>query len=250
MNLAFKPLITILLIVWLSWPSFAFSFAVFGDNRDGEQIYQRILQGVKADRSIALAVNTGDFVARGEEGQYLAYRRMIKDFPVKIYHVPGNHDLVRGGWRHFTTYFGDYYYSFDYENSHFIILNNAFNESFDVRQFRWLKNDLAATNQPNIFVFMHKPTFNPSKFYADYTMSGRQVTKELLALLTKYKVKYVFAGHLHGYARAERDGVVYVVTGGGGAPLYLPPDFGGFYHYVKITVDGEKITEQVIKIDG
>lgn len=250
MNLAFKSLLTILLICWLSWPSFAFSFAVFGDNRDGEPTYRRILQSVKSDPAIAFAVNTGDFVGRGEKEQYLAYRQLLKDFPVKIYHVPGNHDLVWGGWRYFTKYFGDYYYSFDQGNSHFIVLNNAFRESFDARQFRWLKKDLAGTSQANIFVFMHKPTFDPSKLYADYIMSGRKVTEELMALFTKYRVKYVFAGHLHGYARAERDGVVYIVTAGGGAPLYLPRDFGGFHHYVKITVDGEKITEQVVKIDG
>jgi predicted phosphodiesterase len=76
------------------------------------------------------------------------------------------------------------------------------------------------------------------------------VTEELMALFKKYQVKMVVTGHIHGYARAERDGVIYLVTAGAGAPLYLPADFGGFYHYVKITVDGNKISEQVIKIDS
>jgi hypothetical protein len=32
----------------------------------------------------------------------------------------------------------------------------------------------------------------------------------------------IFGGHDHLYYRTKRDGIVYVVTGGGGAPLYDP----------------------------
>ncbi|MBU0672310.1 MAG: hypothetical protein KJ732_04690, partial [Candidatus Margulisbacteria bacterium] len=88
----------------------------------------------------------------------------------------------------------------------------------------------------------------PSEIYKNYVMSGREVTKQLMALFEKYQVDYVIAGHIHGYARAERRGIVYVVSGGAGAPLYLPADFGGFYHYVRIDVNGEMITDRTVKI--
>jgi hypothetical protein len=39
-------------------------------------------------------------------------------------------------------------------------------------------------------------------------------------LLAEYGVTAAFSGHDHGYYRTLRDGVHYVITAGGGAPLY------------------------------
>jgi hypothetical protein len=61
-------------------------------------------------------------------------------------------------------------------------------------------------------------------------------------------VNYVFAGHIHGYASSKRNGTVYIVSGGGGGPLHLPEDFGGFYHYVKIKVEGENIFDKIVRV--
>ena len=226
----------------------SFSFVVFGDNRDGDDVFLNLIKRVNEEQDIAFAVNTGDFVSQGRESEYKKYLKMISSFKTKIYHVPGNHDMVKYGYRYFRKYFGSYYYSFDYKNSHFVILNNAFQPSFHAKQFAWLKNDLASTKKENIFVFMHRPTFDPTEIYKSYVMSGRQTVKEVMGLFKKNKVDYVFAGHIHGYARAKRDGIVYIVAAGAGAPLYLPRDFGGFYHYVKISVAGNKIRDEVIKL--
>jgi hypothetical protein len=40
------------------------------------------------------------------------------------------------------------------------------------------------------------------------------------SLFQKHGVKLVFQGHDHLYYRTVRSGITYVVTGGGGAPLY------------------------------
>lgn len=227
----------------------SFSFVAFGDNRDGDMIFMDLIKKLNRKNDVDLAVNTGDFVSHGKESEYKKYLKMISGLNVKVYHVPGNHDLVENGYKYYKKYIRpEYYYSFDYKNSHFVILNNAFKESFNSKQFEWLKKDLAATKKENIFVFMHRPTFDPTEIYKGYVMSGRETVKELMKVFNRYKVDYVFAGHLHGYARAEREGVIYVVTGGAGAPLYLPKDFGGFYHYVKIKVEGDKITDEVLRI--
>jgi hypothetical protein len=46
----------------------------------------------------------------------------------------------------------------------------------------------------------------------------------------------VFMGHEHLYNHSRRDGVDYFITGGAGAPLYAPPQDGGYYHYLVATV--------------
>ena len=227
-----------------------FSFAVFGDNRDGDEVFIDLINRLNSDPSLAFAVNTGDLVPYGREAEYKKYLAMTKKLNIKLYNVPGNHDLVAGGYKYYLKYIGPYYYSMDYSNSHFIFLNNAFKESFDTEQFSWLKKNLEDTKQEHIFVFMHRPTFDPSEIYSGYVMSGRQVAEELIRLFERYKVNYVFAGHIHGYAKARRGSVNYVVTAGAGAPLYLPREIGGIFHYTKITVDGDEIIDEVKMIYG
>jgi 3',5'-cyclic AMP phosphodiesterase CpdA len=245
-----KFLLAGLFLVFAVYSAGAFSFAVFGDNHDGDRIFERLLDQLQADRELAFAVSVGDFADRGTEPEYLAYQRRIARLPFKVYQAPGNHDLMKSGYKYFQKYFGPSYYSFDRENAHFIVLNNAFKESFDATQFNWLKADLAANKRRPIFIFLHRPTFDVLELYQDYVMSGRQVTAELQKIFEKYKVAYVIAGHIHGYARTERGGVVYLVTGGAGGRLHLPLGLGGVHHYVKIRVSGDRITDQLIELKG
>ncbi|MBU1616152.1 MAG: metallophosphoesterase [Candidatus Margulisbacteria bacterium] len=236
-----------LTLLCLASSAFAFSFAVFGDNHRNDELLDLIIDRLNKDPEIAFTVNLGDFVLNGKKEEYLAFNQKVKRLKKPLFNVLGNHDGVNGGWRIFQRTYGPLYYAFDHDDCRFIILNNAFKESFDAVQFAWLKKELAAARNKKIFVFMHKPLFDPSEIYQHYVMSGRAVTEELMKLFEKYRVRYVFAGHVHGYARSERKGVVYVVSAGAGAPLYLPRELGGFYNYVKITVKGDSIADQVIR---
>jgi len=246
-SLRFRWLIVAFLLSSLLSPAYSFSFVVFGDNHQNDELLNLIIDRVNADPKVAFVVNLGDFVLHGKKEEYLAFKQKIKRVKKPLYNVQGNHDGVAGGWRNFEKLIGPAYYAFNHEDCRFIVLNNSFRESFDTAQFNWLKKQLSAAYGKKIFVFMHKPVFDPSEIYKDYVMSGRAVTDELTSLFRKYKVRYVFAGHIHGYAKSERDGVVYVVSGGGGGPLHLPRELGGFYHYVKITVNGDSIADQVIR---
>ncbi|MFH1387570.1 MAG: metallophosphoesterase [bacterium] len=228
--------------------AYAYSFIVFGDNQGNYRVLNDLLAKVKQEKNISFIIHTGDCVPYGEEAHYIKYRKIMAALKIPYYQAMGNHDGVYGGWRRFKKYYGPSYYSFDHQNSHFIVLDNAFKQNFDDKQFSWLKNDLAKTTARYKFVIMHKPTFDPSETYKDHIMSGRAVIEELMALFTKYKVNYVLAGHIHGYAKSERNGVTYIVSGGGGGPLYLPRDFGGFYNYVRIDVEDRGITDSVKRV--
>ncbi|MDD4178843.1 MAG: metallophosphoesterase [Candidatus Margulisbacteria bacterium] len=236
-----------LLVNLLIIPAYAFSFAVLGDSCDGKQVFNDIVDKINRDKELSFVVNLGDFVSTGQPAQYNEFKKTVSRLKIPVYNALGNHDGIYGGWKIFRKMFGPSYYSFDFDNSHFIVLDNAFKESFDRDQFEWLKLDLTLSRAEHKFVFMHKPVFDPSAIYKDYIMSGRAVTEELMGLFQKYKVDYVFAGHIHGYAKSKRDGVTYIISGGAGSPLRLPPEFGGFYHYVKIEVDGSKVNDQIIR---
>jgi hypothetical protein len=63
-------------------------------------------------------------------------------------------------------------------------------------------------------------------------------------------VKAVFAGDDHRYDRMENDQILYIITGGGGAPIYTFKDLGGYFHYVWISVQDGRIEGEVVDLDG
>jgi Icc protein len=226
----------------------SFSFVVFGDNQEGYAVFEKLIEKVNGERGVSFAISLGDMVSEANRKDYQNYLNMISKLKPKLYTVPGNHDLAGNGYKYYLEFFGPFYYSFDYKNSHFIVLNNAFDVSFNAKQFSWLKNDLAKTDKENIFVLMHRPTFDPTEIYSGYVMSGREIVAQLMELFEKNGVDYVFAGHIHGFARVRRNGIVYIVSGGAGGRLHLLPAFGGFHHYIRVDVDGNKISDKVERI--
>ena len=242
----------LLLIFFLSFQvscySARFSFAVFGDKQGTDSIFKKIVSLVNNDTDIKFAVNTGDLTSNGSRSEYDAYWKLSGSCRVKIYDVIGNHDIsfLSNGQNVFKKRYGETYYYFDHDGARFICLDNSRAKGMGRKQFNWLKGVL--DTKLTKFVFIHKPLFDPTGTYPGHVMTPAAENKELEKLLVKYGVKYVFSGHIHGYGREERDGVIYVVTAGAGAPLYLPSFGGGFYHYVKVTIDGSKITDEVVKL--
>jgi len=224
-----------------------FSFAVLGDNRDGDQSFKDIIKNINKDKDIKFVVNTGDLTTHGWASEYDKYWQMCSACRVKIYDAIGNHDLgsFNTGVNIFKKKYGETYYYFDNEGSRFIILDNARSRGMGRKQFVWLK-DVLDTKKTK-FVFIHKPIFDPTGTYPNYVMTPKDENEALNKLFLREEVRYVFGGHIHGYGREERDGLIYILTAGAGAPLYLPAFEGGFYHYVKVTVDGSKIYDKVVK---
>ncbi|MFH1709526.1 MAG: metallophosphoesterase [bacterium] len=245
-----KLFLLVFLAIFLQVACFGakFSFAVFGDNRDGEAVFADIIKKVNKDKDIKFVMNTGDFTSSGSDLEYEKYWQMAKSCNVKIYDAIGNHDLglFNVGQRIFKKKYGETYYYFDQNDSRFIVLDNARSKGMGRKQLSWLKDVL--DTKKSKFVFMHKPLFDPTGTYPNYVMTPKADNEALNKLLIKAKVRYVFSGHIHGYGREERGGVVYIITAGSGAPLYLPAFNGGFYHYVKVTVDGPKISDEVVKV--
>ena len=94
LRLLFFTLLIAFLFINRVW---AFSFVVFGDNRDGDGVFKDLIKKVNAEKGIAFAVNTGDFVSNGKYEDYLNYLNLISSLEVKVYNVMGNHDAVGDG---------------------------------------------------------------------------------------------------------------------------------------------------------
>jgi len=66
----------------------------------------------------------------------------------------------------------------------------------------------------------------------------------------------VLAGHVHNYERYKRNGVTYLVSGGGGATPYMVPrsaddfyrDAGPTYHICTFTLNHNELRFQMLKL--
>jgi predicted phosphodiesterase len=221
-----------------------FTFAVCGDSRGHPEIYRRILDAVTTDGS-AFLIHTGDLVNQGTESLWQEMQQIMAGFALPFYPVPGNHDGLDGKLDNYLRYSGApaAHYSFDQGPVHFA-LADSHNGGISAAERTWLRGDLEATMQPIKMVFLHHPPFDPDG--TDHIMAYGN--KEFMALMVEEGVDYVFAGHIHAYAREERDGVVYLYTGGGGAPLYAADHPQAFYHYLRVTVRGESVSIDAVKI--
>ena len=136
------------------------------------------------------------------------------------------------------------HYSFDYGKVHFAMVDSGLGE-LSLPEMEWLEQDLSATEKPTKVVCLHYPPFDPGG--SDYVMD--RGNEEFMDLMTRQGVAYVFCGHIHSYDKGERNGVTYVITGGAGAPLYPEENREAFHHYVRVTVSGETIETEVVRVD-
>jgi predicted phosphodiesterase len=221
----------------------SFSFAVMGDSAGGDRIFGAILKRLNETKPL-FAVNCGDLINNGRRGEYRQFIRLIRPFRYPLFFAVGNHDIMWWGRMVYQEYFGPTYYSFDFRQAHFIFLDNALGR-IDDHQFRWLEQDLQHNTKTYTFMFMHLPPFDPRPDKYN-SMNSQANAQYLMDLAARYGVDRVFCGHIHEYHREERDGVVYIISGGAGSGLQTAE---AFHHYLLITVSQQGITEEVIKLD-
>ncbi len=246
-----KILAIIFLFISLYSTIYAFTFAVVGDRagRPVPGVFEKNLFEVlkiKPDFIIQL----GDILVESSDKEYQYVESILKDINVPFYIVPGNHDLYKDPkgekFQNFTK--RPLYYYFDYENARFIILNNA-SGSLGKTQLEWLTNVLKEANKKYKFVFMHQPVISPSWFFFLHKADPME-SKILMKLFEEYHVNYVFSGHIHMYYRKEINGVVYIISGIGGARPYVSSDLEeGKPHFILIEVTDKGIKEKVVRLN-
>ncbi|MCD6569383.1 MAG: metallophosphoesterase [Deltaproteobacteria bacterium] len=170
---------------------------------------------------------------------------------VPVYNAMGNpghndSDLDRVFFKNaYRSYFGPLYYSFDYGNYHFIVLdtniiwgdhgkNLAF--GLDEKQYEWFMKDLELNKEKCLLVFYHEPIDNTENQleYWFKVMAGKKpdvwLEKEkVLALLDAYNVAATFAGHTHTNGLYEEAGTIFV-TNGAVCGAWWGPKFNGFMY--------------------
>ena len=179
---------------------------------------------------------------------FTRYNRLVGQIGIPWYNVPGNHELNfdaasdADSLETFTRFYGPSYYSFEYANAVFIVLDNVlyggqvdptpenpqgrgtYLGRLDDRQMNWLANELAHVPPTKlVFLAMHVPLMGAAgPIDRVHTENGG----EILSLLTNHPHVYSVAGHTH---TAEH---MYLDESGN------VTDDGRFHHHILATVSG------------
>ncbi len=177
-----------------------FSFCLIGGTQSYHEGLQPLLDAMGQEQT-DFVLHVGDITDRGNlwgewKGSFFDPGRGYLKNRV-FWPVYGNHD----GEPYFPTLFElqkRYWYSFDWGDSHFIVLDSYGAGSGGrgrQEQLRWLADDLAANKKSWTFVSLHVPMVATRKslrwFGAD----------DFLPLLEKHEMDVVFSGHHPHYRR-------------------------------------------------
>lgn len=238
-----------------------FKFFVYGDSRSNHTAHRTVVnQMLNFDGDFVL--HTGDLVSDGSNpDDWPPFFDVINTLAANHTYYPclGNHeDNSQYYYDYFALPGNERWYSFDYGQVHFIVLDTNDYTTYmqGSAQYQWLKNDLMA-NQEDwkfIFVMFHQPPYSGTNRDPNYL-----IRNTLVPLFEQYGVDLVFNGHDHYYCHSFKNNIHYVVTGGGGAPLYDPYENGdrewiiyaeSTYHFIQVSVDNGYCTVRAIRADG
>ena len=199
-------------------------------------------------------INMGDLVDNGQDHyQWNAWFDVVGDMIARIPVVPllGNHETYDKDWKvrmpeaylHLFALpridmekYQNQFYSFDYGDVHFVVLNTQsqeladFEPSLDEDEVAWFKEDMAKTTKKWKIVLMHKDPLQysfasrPEPRAEGFSPEGRL----WMPLFDQYGVDAVLSAHLHTYRdrghirnfQRDESGPLYLITGVAGNVQY------------------------------
>ncbi|MGN1049093.1 MAG: metallophosphoesterase [Selenomonadaceae bacterium] len=234
----------------------SFQMLVFPDSQsstydDWENVAQ---EAAKRHPEAALFTVLGDLVDNGEDSsQWRAWFNALKGIIDALPFAPvmGNHDTYTREWtfRKPVSYLGyfahpdngsqkfnQYYYSFDFGDAHFAVINT---QSYELglyengelvhEQQAWLRKDMRSSSKKWKIVMMHRDVLT-------YRINGRPERREgiedegvqFMPLFEELEVDLVLTAHLHTYRNrghifnfeSSDHGPVYILTGVAGNVRY------------------------------
>ena len=147
------------------------------------------------------------------------------------------------------------WYSVEKDNLHFMVLDSNSDCSIGSEQYLWLEDDLQYINENIKFVIaiFHHPPFSTGHHNED----EKSLRQTIIPLFEQYSVDIVFNGHDHDYERSLYNNIYYIVTGGGGAPLYDQARTSPYsqlfiqaYHFCKLFIINNQLIIEVCDINS
>lgn len=243
-------------------------FAVAGDSGawpdpTADGIFAQLVSQIAAlDPPPAFFANLGDFAGPGTPERHERYLRLVEPLPFPDVCVVGNHDLDdESGPETFAGVHGPANFTFAHGHVRFAAIHAAAEtEGPREEDLGFLDRALASAAEPNRVVLMHMPPHLDGRFAPHEDWGFRRREPEFLALLRAHGVGVVCCAHGLAFDEHDRDGVRFVVSGGGGSGLCShfrgvctegpgrPEERGALFHAVELAVsESGEVSTRVIQ---
>jgi predicted phosphodiesterase len=267
-----------------------FRFAVLGDAEEGRFSWERIwspgpgtfwtLLGRAHLTAPSFVLQLGDLVSEGDLKHFSRhYGQMGGQASIPFLSVIGNHDRSRPNGAADKNYYeainGRLDFHFDHGGWRFVGLDTS-DRTLRDDQMRWLESVVPDHGRSVIFTHVppkflktkwHSPKkakdaapeteeeFDEKRGYLHDVFTGyfEENSDAFLRLTQERRVARVYVGHIHAFGTAKKGPTTFVLSGGGGSPLYpLPPGEPKrkMAHFLEVRVDGASISDTVHELDG
>jgi hypothetical protein len=244
-----------------------FDFAILGDAEPGRfWVFRKLFSepaifskhlGALHSCPLDFILQLGDMVSRGTPDNYEKLFKILSLMPPQAPYltVIGNHDRSRPNGRSHSRLYRQFFgsktnYFFDRGPARFVIVDTS-RASLSQAQLKWL--DLVLETPLRKIVFTHMPPLS-LRFWKDLPISCRGGFKggsqEFVNIMSRRHVDRVYTGHIHAFAVHDHEGVRYILTGGGGSPLFPSGIADRFYHYLTVSISPDGIKEIVHPLNG
>jgi len=229
-----------------------FTFIVVGDSRDGDEIFRKLLATAASFNPLFL-LHTGDMTRNGTPEEYDRFLGIVNDTvpEIPLFAIIGNHDIDRKGIpegtqkRYYTDRIGPLYYVLDIPSLELrlVALDNS-DYRLSASQLTYLREKLEEKGALRI-VAMHVPP-EVGRWKGHGFVKGKT---DLVQALAEQKVNLAIFSHYHLYDDDVIQGVRYVLSGGGGAPLHFQFPFGqAAYHITVVRVHEGVVSHSMVRL--
>lgn len=249
----------------------AFTFGVVGDTQDFHAGKKGNLQSAAKNlkgAGVSFSVMLGDTNSNNKKLKKWQ-AAAIQLFP-NIYPVRGTHDPASSStWCQIFNPPSNgpsgrtSIYSFDYEDSHFVVLDSR-GHHVDAVQREWLETDLTENTKSNTFVFFHEPAFPTGHKITSSLDAEPGERNALWEILDRHDVTAVFSGHEYIFSRrlinssvfpSARHSIYQLVVGNTDSYNHSKPKRSVEYYYrgktyLVVQVEADQITTRLYSTKG
>jgi 3',5'-cyclic AMP phosphodiesterase CpdA len=232
-----------------------------------------------ARREPAFVIHLGDLTTRGSsEKHWHEFDDRHKEFrerKIPYFPVLGNHEFYGNDKKAQGHYFARFpyldkkrWYSFTWKNTGFLLVDSNFSSLTKEQvgeQYRWYLSKLEVFQKNAeidfIIVCCHQPPLTNSRV----VHPSKEVQVSFADPFLQFQKTCLFlSGHSHSYERFQRDGKIFIVSGGGGGPRHrvtIDPRkqrsqdlFSGperrFFHFCQIENYNDTLAFRVVRLES
>lgn len=232
-----------------------FTALVFPDSQSSDYRDWQNLVRVASEKNpgAEFFINMGDLVDNGEDASqwdawFDAVEPMIARIPFSG--IMGNHETYDLNWKvreplaylnlfqfpsNGLKQYENQFYSYDYNDVHFVVLDTQFDEEKDYRpellqaEMNWLRQDLAASRATWKVILMHKEVLSyPNVRRPDFKAGVNDLGRTFMPVFDEFNVDLVLTAHYHTY---RRRGHIENFTRSSAGPYYILTGVAGNVRY-------------------